>query len=48
MAVGRDLMTGEPLKTGPLRVWMLNGEEVQDEIDRWNHPGFCGPTAGAR
>jgi RecA-family ATPase len=34
MAVGRDLMTGEPLKSGPLRVWMLNGEEVQDEIDR--------------
>ncbi len=34
MAVGRDLMTGEPLKSGSLRVWMLNGEEVQDEIDR--------------
>jgi hypothetical protein len=34
MAVGRDLMTGAPLKSGPLRVWMLNGEEVQDEIDR--------------
>jgi RecA-family ATPase len=34
MAVGRDLMTGEPLKSGPLRVWILNGEEVQDESDR--------------
>jgi hypothetical protein len=34
MVVGRDLMTGEPLKSGPLSVWMLNGEEVQDEIDR--------------
>jgi hypothetical protein len=34
MAVGFDLTTGEPLRGGPLRVWLLNGEEEQDEIDR--------------
>jgi RecA-family ATPase len=34
MAVGRDLMTGEKLEKGPLRVWLANAEEVQDEIDR--------------
>jgi hypothetical protein len=34
MAAGRDLMTGEPLASGPLRAAYLNGEEVQDELDR--------------
>jgi hypothetical protein len=34
MAVGRDLMTGEALASGPLRAAYLNGEEVQDELDR--------------
>jgi hypothetical protein len=34
MAVGRDLMTGEQLPSGPLRAAYLNGEEVQDELDR--------------
>ena len=34
MAVGRDLMTGESLPDGPLRVWVLNAEEDQDELDR--------------
>jgi hypothetical protein len=34
MAVGRNLMTGEPLPDGPLRVWVLNAEEDQDELDR--------------
>jgi hypothetical protein len=34
MTVGRDLMTGEPLASGPLRAAYLNGEEVQDELDR--------------
>ncbi len=32
MACGRDLLTGED--TAPLRVWFLNGEEDQDELDR--------------
>jgi AAA domain len=34
MAVGRDLMIDKPLPDGPLRVWMLNSEEDQDELDR--------------
>jgi hypothetical protein len=34
MAVGRDLMTGEPLASGPVRAAYLNGEEVEDELDR--------------
>jgi hypothetical protein len=34
MAMGRDLMTGEPLPSGPLRAAYLNGEETQDELDR--------------
>jgi RecA-family ATPase len=34
MAVGRNLMSGELLSSGPLRVWHLNGEEDQDELDR--------------
>jgi hypothetical protein len=32
-ASGRDLMTGEALPE-PLRVWVLNGEEDQEELDR--------------
>ena len=34
MALGRNLMTGEPLLDGPLRVWILNAEEDRDELDR--------------
>jgi hypothetical protein len=34
MAIGRNLMTDEPLAGGPLRVWCINGEEDQDELDR--------------
>jgi RecA-family ATPase len=34
MAAGRDLNTGVPLPDGPLRVWLVNGEEDQDELDR--------------
>jgi hypothetical protein len=34
MAVGRNLVTGEPLPDGPLRPWVANGEEDQDELDR--------------
>jgi hypothetical protein len=34
MAAGRDLMSGEPLPSGPLRASYLNGEETQDELDR--------------
>jgi len=34
MVVGRDLMTGEALASGPLRAAYLNGEEIQDELDR--------------
>jgi RecA-family ATPase len=34
MAVGRNLMTGRKLENGLLRVWLLNAEEVQDEVDR--------------
>ena len=32
MACGRDLLTGEQIT--PLRVWHVNGEEDQDELDR--------------
>jgi hypothetical protein len=34
MAAGFDPTTREPLPGGPLRVWLLNGEEEQDELDR--------------
>lgn len=34
MATGRDLATGGPLPVGTLRIWALNGEEDQDELDR--------------
>jgi hypothetical protein len=34
MAVGRNLLTGERLPGGPLRVVLWNGEEDQDEMDR--------------
>jgi hypothetical protein len=34
MAVGRDLMTGEALASGPLRAAYFNGEEVPEELDR--------------
>jgi RecA-family ATPase len=34
MAAGFDLATREPLAGGPLRVWLGNGEEDQDELDR--------------
>jgi hypothetical protein len=34
MSVGRDLMRGQPLPSGPLRAAYLNGEEVQEELDR--------------
>jgi AAA domain len=34
MTVGRDLMTGEALASGPLRAAYFNGEETQDELDR--------------
>ena len=32
MAVGRNPLTGEAIK--PLRIWYINGEEDQDELDR--------------
>src|SRR5690242_5176258 len=32
MAAGRDLSTGDELPSGPLKVWLLNGEEDQDEL----------------
>jgi RecA-family ATPase len=34
MSAGFDLATREPLPGGPLRVWLGNGEEDQDELDR--------------
>jgi RecA-family ATPase len=34
MAVGRDLATREALPAGELRIWVCNGEEDQDELDR--------------
>jgi len=53
MAIGRDLLTGENLEKGPLRVWLLNAEEVQDEIDRrivavLQHYGLKPPDLGGR
>jgi len=32
MSVGRDLLTGNPIN--PVRVWHLNGEIPQHELDR--------------
>jgi hypothetical protein len=34
MAVGFDIATKEKLPAGELRVWICNGEEDQDELDR--------------
>jgi RecA-family ATPase len=34
MAVGFDIATKEKLPSGELRVWICNGEEDQDELDR--------------
>ena len=34
MAIGRDLLTGATLPSGPLRAAYLNGEETADELDR--------------
>jgi hypothetical protein len=34
MAIGRNLITRDPLPAGPLRVLALNAEEDQDELDR--------------
>ncbi len=35
MAIGRDLLNkGEPLPTGPLRVWNFNGEDPYEELQR--------------
>jgi hypothetical protein len=34
MAVGFDIATKDALSGGPLRVWICNGEEDQDELDR--------------
>lgn len=34
MSVGLNLMSGELLPSGPLRAAYLNGEEVQEELDR--------------
>ena len=34
MAVGFDIATKEKLPDGALRVWVCNGEEEQDELDR--------------
>jgi len=34
MAAGRDLITGQPLASGPLRAAYFNGEETQEELDR--------------
>jgi AAA domain len=34
MVTSKDLTTGQPLPSGPLRVGILNGEEDQDELDR--------------
>jgi len=53
MAVGRNLMTGESLPEGPLRVWVLNAEEDQDELDRrfaatCQHYGIKEADLGAR
>jgi hypothetical protein len=53
MTVGRDLQTGDPLPSGPLRVWLLNGEEDQDELDRrvaavCQRYGICESDLGGR
>jgi len=34
MTVGRNLLTGVAIPCGPLRVWFVNAEEDQDELDR--------------
>ncbi len=34
MTVGFDIATKDPLPEGKLRVWVCNGEEDQDELDR--------------
>lgn len=34
MACGFDISTRAPLQAGCLRVWLINGEEDQDELDR--------------
>jgi hypothetical protein len=34
MSVGFDIATKDPLPEGKLRVWICNGEEDQDELDR--------------
>ncbi len=34
LACGFDLVTRQPLPTGSLRVWLVNGEEEQAELDR--------------
>jgi hypothetical protein len=34
MTVGRDLASGEAIADGPFRVWVLNAEEDQAELDR--------------
>ena len=34
MAIGRDLATEQELPAGKLRIWVCNGEEDQDELDR--------------
>lgn len=34
MAAGRELSTGDELPSGRLKVWLINGEEDQDELDR--------------
>jgi AAA domain len=34
MACGVNLQTKQPLPAGKLRVWLVNGEEDQDELDR--------------
>jgi hypothetical protein len=53
MTAGRDLATGEALPCGPLRVWLLNGEEDQDELDRrvaatCQHYGIAQANLGGR
>jgi AAA domain len=53
MAVGHDLASGQVLASGPLRVWMLNGEEDQDELDRrlaavCQHYGITKANLGGR
>lgn len=33
-AIGRNLLTNESIPVGPLRVWIHNGEDPQEELDR--------------